>query len=309
MTDCVIFDIDGTLADVRHRLHYVSHGGKDWPGFFAMMGDDPVHQPVARLLRLVHAELPVVLCSGRPEDYRDATERWLSRHGLPYARLYMRAKGDFRQDAVIKRQILAGIREDGFEPILVVDDRQQVVDMWREEGLTCLQVAPDDEPEVPESVIGKTLLTVMVGPSGGGKSLWCEQNCTPHTVLSSDQIRKEMSGDFRDQTQNDRVFAALHEVAKSRLKHGLPVVIDATHLRRKDRLGAVALAPKGSLVRYVVINRPMPDKLRDGGWRLEVAGLMERHEQTFNSQIKDILAGDGLSHVEVADLRSSVCSR
>ena len=52
----------------------------------------------------------------------------------------------------------------------------------------------------------------------------------------------------------------------------------------------------------------MPDKLRDGGWRLNVAGLLDKHQQTFNSQIKDILRGDDLSHVDVVDLRSSVCS-
>lgn len=82
-------------------------------------------------------------------------------------------------------------------------------------------------------------------------------------------------------------------------------VIDATNLRRKDRMTAAALAPKDSRVRYVVVDRPMAEKVRDAGWRAEVPGLMDKHQQTFNSQIKDILSGDGLPNVDVIDCRAS----
>ncbi len=140
--ECVIFDIDGTLAECRHRLHFVTDGVKDWAGFFSMLEDDPTHEPIAKLLRFLHGQIAIIITTGRPANYLEGTERWLARHNLPYAKLYMRAKGDYRQDATIKREILAQIRADGFEPMLVVDDRQQVVDMWREEGLVCLQADP-----------------------------------------------------------------------------------------------------------------------------------------------------------------------
>jgi predicted kinase len=99
------------------------------------------------------------------------------------------------------------------------------------------------------------------------------------------------------------VFAALHAVVKTRLSHGLPTVIDATNLRRKNRMGAAALAKDGK-VRYVVIDRPTEEKRRDAGWGATLPiDLIAKHEQTFASQLKDILAGDKLPNVEVIDLR------
>ena len=101
----------------------------------------------------------------------------------------------------------------------------------------------------------------------------------------------------------------MHAMAETRLKHALAVVLDATHLRRKDRLTAVALA-NGGPVRYIIINRSMEAKRRDGGWRNEVLkngepfDLIAAHEQTFQSQLRDILAGDGFQNVSVYDMRA-----
>src|SRR5205085_819517 len=115
----------------------------------------------------------------------------------------------------------------------------------------------------------------------------------------------DLCGDFRDQTKNDDVFAAVHAVARARLAHGLPTVIDATHLRRKERLESVRLA-NGGPVRYVVIDRPTQEKRRDAGWRAELPfDLIAKHEQTLGSQIKDVLRGDGQPNVKVVDLRSA----
>jgi predicted kinase len=298
MTQAVIFDIDGTLADLSHRLHHVTNGKKDWDAFFDGIGDDLLVGPVADLAHIVGAwGHKVILCSGRPEKCRDGTEGWLARHSVNFDRLYMRPDDDTRPDFVVKKQLLDGIKADGFDPWLVIDDRQSVVDMWRENGLTCLQCAPD------RSEHGSALLTIMVGPSGAGKSSWVAENVPPSQVVSTDATRADLLGDFRDQSRNDDVFAALHAVVKTRLRAGLPTTIDATNLRRKDRIACAELAAGGP-VRYVVINRPMDEKRRDGGWRNELGfDLLAKHEQTFNSQIKDILAGDNLPNVEVIDVR------
>jgi predicted kinase len=177
--------------------------------------------------------------------------------------------------------------------------------MWRERGLTCLQCRDWEEALKVEPGI----LSLMVGPSGAGKSTWLQSEAAgdigihPSHVVSSDQFRADLCGDFRDQSMNDEVFAAVHAVAKVRLSHGLPTVIDATNLRRKDRMAAAALA-NGGRVRYLVIDRPMEEKVRDAGWRADLPfDLLAKHQQTFNSQIKDILAGDQLPNVEVIDLR------
>lgn len=311
MTRAAIFDLDGTLCDIGHRLHFVLDGARDWDGFFAGIPDDGLNSPVRDVLVALHERgEDIVLCSGRPERCRTATLEWLARFNVPFARLYMRPDNDTRPDHIIKAQILAGMRDDGYEPFIVIDDRQSVVDMWRAHGLTCLQVAPSEEGVSPHAI-----LTLMVGPSGGGKSSWLASETArafgimPAHIISSDQLRAEMCGDCRDQSKNDAVFAALHALAAARLKHGLHTVIDATHLRRRDRVGAAGLAKGRCEVRYIVINRPISDKRRDGGWRNDVKkngepfDLIAAHEQTFNSQIKEILNGDALPNVTVVDLR------
>lgn len=307
MTSAIICDIDGTLADCRHRLHFVHGKVKDWTAFFDVMGEDGLIAPVAEAVSALNeAGNVVLLVSGRPEGYREATELWLASHGVSYDALYMRCAGDRRPDHIVKSQIFDAILADGYDVRLVIDDRPSVVAMWRERGLICLQADPGNEGD-DESAPG--VLSLMVGPSGAGKSTWlsssaaAEYGIHPSHVVSSDQFRADLCGDFRDQTKNAAVFAAVHSVTRTRLRAGLPAVVDATNLRRKDRLAVVACAPVGASVRYFVCDRPMDEKKRDAGWRAEVEGLLERHDQTFRSQIKDIMAGDGLPHVSVVDLR------
>ena len=308
----IIFDIDGTLADASHRLHHIAGGKRDWAAFFAGMDDDPAVEPIRDLLLLVGRDNRIILCSGRPENYRSVTEAWCRRHAIAHSALYMRPEGDMRPDHVVKAQLLAGMREDGYEPWLAIDDRPSIVAMWRENGITCLQCRDwDERPEIAPG-----LLTIMVGPSGAGKTTWLgtadarSLGILPRHVISSDAIREDLCGDFRSQTRNAEVFAALHAEVRVRLAHGLPAVVDATNLRNKDRIAIAALAPAGGRVRYIVIDRSMEEKRRDAGWRADVIGadgkpfdLIARHAQTFASNLKEILVGDGLPNVTILDLR------
>lgn len=143
----IIFDMDGTLSDPTHRRHFVQRevGSKDWKSWNDRMGDDPPNVPIVALARLFHnADTKVIVCTGRHERYRRVTETWLLLHEVPAHRVYMRPDRDDRPDHVVKLELLAKIRGDGFEPQLVVDDRSSVVAMWRSAGLTCLQCAPGD---------------------------------------------------------------------------------------------------------------------------------------------------------------------
>jgi len=147
--------------------------------------------------------------------------------------------------------------------------------------------------------VRENLLTIMVGPSGAGKTRYSKHM---QGYVSSDDLRGEYcGGDFSAQDRNEDVFTALDRIAKARLDSGLPVCIDATNLRRRDRLARVALAPAGTTVRYVVVDRPLAAKLADRGWR--PAWLVEKYHERMQSALRDILAGDGLPHVVVEDLR------
>src|SRR5580693_706300 len=126
----VIFDIDGTLADLRHRLHYVKNGGRNWDEFFASVGEDRPIWPMIELFHALASEYRIIIVSGRNETIREATEKWLWEHNITaYAGLYMRPKGDHRQDYIVKKEILAIIRKDfpHAEISFVVDDRPSVV--------------------------------------------------------------------------------------------------------------------------------------------------------------------------------------
>lgn len=294
---CVIVDIDGTLADLSHRIHHVTGGNKNYDQFYAELSND---LPFEATINLVHhlnaAGATIILASGRPDNYRADTVSWLVKHSVPYDFLYMRKAGDFRADYIIKREILDQIRADSFDPWIVIDDRPQVVDMWRSEGLTVLQAAYNDGIPNP-NLTGKTLLHILVGPSGAGKSRFAADNFPARQIISSDDLRQDLLGDPTDQTNNSLVFKTLHKLVALRLKQGLPTVIDATNIRRADRIACAKLAPPGVLAEYIVIDRPLASKLRTRGWRLP--SLIHKHELTFHSQLKDILRGDNLPHVTV----------
>ena len=149
MQDAIVFDIDGTLADVTQRLHHINANQKDWSSFFAAIPMDEPIQPLIDLARglLKVREKPVLFVTGRPELTRDDTERWFKKNGLNTDfknHLFMRKNDDRRPDHVVKRDLLNEMRNAGFEPTLIFDDRQSVVDMWREEGILVAQIAPNN---------------------------------------------------------------------------------------------------------------------------------------------------------------------
>lgn len=142
--DCYIFDLDGTLADLSHRLHHITKTPKDWRAFFAydeVIKDAPIPH-VIDLFWDVAVSWPVVVVSGRSDECWEATMDWINKHGLPVEKLYMRTAGDKRPDYLVKYDLLQQLKADGWNPRMVFDDRDQVVNMWRENGIPCAQVAP-----------------------------------------------------------------------------------------------------------------------------------------------------------------------
>jgi phosphoglycolate phosphatase-like HAD superfamily hydrolase len=141
--ELVIFDIDGTLADVSERVHHINKKPKNWDAFTAGMAQDKAIHSMVRLCNILHAAgLRIILCSGRHEKNRLETMEWLARQGVQYHELLLRKDEDYRADATVKREILKGLEKDKI--LFVVEDRSRVVKMWRSEGLTCLQCAPGE---------------------------------------------------------------------------------------------------------------------------------------------------------------------
>ena len=137
----VVFDIDGTLAKIDHRLHHIKKKPKDWASFDAEISEDVINEPVVRVYKsLYHAENIVLLASGRNERSRVRTQGWLHKNGIHYDKLYMRPKLDYRCDSIVKKEILDQIIIDYGKPDMVFDDRPRVVNMWRENGIFVFDV-------------------------------------------------------------------------------------------------------------------------------------------------------------------------
>jgi len=140
----VIFDMDGTLADVRHRLRFLSGPEKDFNAFHGAMGDDTPNALICDLAAMYASDnnYYLIICTGRPERYRTVTKSWLSDYAIEYHGLFMRPNDRLKdKDCDVKRDMLNLIRKLWPSPIVAVEDRSQVVKMYREEGLVCLQVA------------------------------------------------------------------------------------------------------------------------------------------------------------------------
>ena len=105
---------------------------------------DEINQPIWNILKTYDAfseDQRIILLSGRSAEYRDITEKWLADNGVSYDALFMRAAGDVRKDSIIKEEIYRAEIENKYNVLFVLDDRDQVVQLWRSLGLTCLQVA------------------------------------------------------------------------------------------------------------------------------------------------------------------------
>lgn len=148
-TKTIVCDLDGTLAKIDHRLHHVRNDDKKknrWDKFFLEMDQDEVNDWCRAILDSMSDKYPITYATGRPEDYMNLTVPWLQENGLRYpgSRLFSRLKGDFRKDDIVKEIILEFEIKTRYDILMVIDDRQQVVDMWRKHGYTVLQCAKGD---------------------------------------------------------------------------------------------------------------------------------------------------------------------
>lgn len=139
-----LVDIDGTLADCSHRLHFIQKKPADWDGFFADCSkDSPIREVVDTVQCLARGGARIVLVTGRSDVIEEKTSEWLRKHGISFLTMYMRKAGDHREDNVVKAEILQEIAEDWPDDHIVgvFEDRKQVVDMYRSHGLRVFQVA------------------------------------------------------------------------------------------------------------------------------------------------------------------------
>jgi uncharacterized HAD superfamily protein len=129
----IIVDIDGTLAKMNGRS----------PFAWDRVGEDKVNEAVRKLINIyfLSGSGLVIIFSGRDSVCRDITVKWLEDNKINYDMLHMRPEGNNEKDSIIKRRMYDEYIADRYDIEFVVDDRDQVVEMWRKDlGLTCFQV-------------------------------------------------------------------------------------------------------------------------------------------------------------------------
>jgi hypothetical protein len=145
----VIFDLDGTLADItkRREMSTKENGKIDWDIFFGAnnIWFDLPNEPVITMAQLLSEKHRIVIFSGRSKATKDETKRWLKKFDVPFDVIKMRPTSNewkFMPDDELKQHWLDTLfPDDKRKDILCVfDDRQKVVDMWRRNGITCFQV-------------------------------------------------------------------------------------------------------------------------------------------------------------------------
>lgn len=119
-----MFDVDGVVADVRHRLHHLERR-RSWIGFFEDAAEDTLLAEGARLVADLAREHEIVWLTGRPEWLRGLTLDWFAEHGLPDGELYMRPHGDYRPAPRYKLSVLRELAPRGIAA--VIDDDDEVI--------------------------------------------------------------------------------------------------------------------------------------------------------------------------------------
>lgn len=146
MKQAFICDMDSTLSDPKHRLHYVQTNPKNFSAFEQECHHDDPIKPVEHVVRALYNHgFYILIVSARMDDRRHLTEGWLKKHNIPHHALYMRKAKDTRKDDIIKRELLDKIKEEGYNIVGAFDDRKRVKKMWHKEGVFVFDVNQTDK--------------------------------------------------------------------------------------------------------------------------------------------------------------------
>jgi len=130
LPDCLITDFDGTISHMTNRTAY------EWDKVGSDRKDPVITDLISR-----YGEMRIIIVSGRNDRCRPETEKWLADNGVHYNELFMRKDGDMRKDVVVKREIYEREIKGKYNVFMVLDDRSQTVNGWRDLGLKTLQVS------------------------------------------------------------------------------------------------------------------------------------------------------------------------
>lgn len=138
--DAVIFDVDGTLCDVRTVRHWVSNGQRNFHRFHEESTGCPPIREVQGLWHSIRPGVARLVVTARSRRFERHTLWWLLLNGFHADGQWHREDWDQRPDFEVKRDILADIRGAGYNPVFAIDDNPSVLELWRQESIPFLKI-------------------------------------------------------------------------------------------------------------------------------------------------------------------------
>lgn len=137
----IIFDLDGTLANIEHRLHFIKNGRKNWDQFYLHCQFDEPIVPIIKTFQTLKFAHRLEIWTGRSKQVWKETQEWLRLHDVMPGRIRMREEGDYTPDHILKEQWLHESIYLQNKPDLVFEDRSRMIEMWRKNGVQAVQVS------------------------------------------------------------------------------------------------------------------------------------------------------------------------
>lgn len=159
--EAIVFDVDGTLCDVRTVRHFVESSTRaqgfkrDFESFHSGSLECPPHTQVLQMaIRAHNFGFAVLVVTGREARWRELTLKWLNANHVPFDELWTRVDRDYRPDRMVKAEI-AGVISERYRALLAIDDRLDIIDVWQRAGISTMLVSTDGEisPIKPNSTV------------------------------------------------------------------------------------------------------------------------------------------------------------
>lgn len=278
MAKLFCFDLDGTLANLDHRLPLLNKSFKEFEETCYM---DTLNKWVADFLNLCREKGEILILSGRSKqgNVEELTREWLRQNDIFYDYIVMREAGDNTPDHELKPKMLEEfLRDKDYEVQFIVDDRQRVVDAWRAHGYKVLQCNAWEERKKKQ----QATLIVLIGNIGSGKSTiskkFYEQG---FLTVNADSIRTMLgSGNYVfDPKVEDKV---IHHVTRTAIEQLMKIekslVVDETMMRKKYRKNLLDLAKH---YKYKIIGIVMPN----AGKEIQAERRMQSESRNYTKQM------------------------
>jgi acid phosphatase class B len=140
MKDIILCDIDGTIANNDHRQHFLE-GQKDWEGFFlAMLDDVPIQLVIDEIIQHQLKGKKIIFLTGRPERYREQTEKWLKEYFNFPLKVLMRKDNDLRHKVIAKQEILEKNKVSHHQIFMVYENDEELISFWKQKEVDIRKV-------------------------------------------------------------------------------------------------------------------------------------------------------------------------